>query len=562
MNDRLFDEPPIMRDVREVLVDPLSMLALVSSLLAVVDPRTANPFTRDRDVDRITRKQLIKSFAEVDRIETTALLTVAAVMTEETAERLDIEDVVAGRDHDLPDWLAGLPRAEAYRASEMTHVLGDGDNLIVGLRLPTGHELSIVLYVDHNLGTVAKDGFATADPVDELIAFMQSKTDDPDYRWTDIDRADARTRIEQAVRDGAITHPPFETDTWPAARLLVEWAARLLPAGGREYERPEWSDDARRELVERFLASAHAAGLRGRDVPDMLDNLLWFGCDYGPGDPMRWSPTAVEILLADWIPRKIMADAAYLKQAPRVLRAFVRFCHTERGIRTGLTDETLKAIDRWEPEYQATIRSPRPQGPFALLAAMGALDPEWSPALLGSEDFAALTRESLERAVGGPKQLAALTDDPLADEPFDWTDVPQDIRPAVGEVLALCDTCCATLLDTEYRTAARRFLAAVATGDPAVFRRAARAQTAAAAVCWIIGKANDLFTQSGDGLRAKDLVAHFGLPGGSPSQRAATLLRAAGLRDHTSGTIDLGSPRYLVSSRRRRIIERRDQAGG
>jgi hypothetical protein len=33
---------------------------------------------------------------------------------------------------------------------------------------------------------------------------------------------------------------------------------------------------------------------------------------------------AVEILLADWIPRKIVADVAYLSNAPELLRAFIR----------------------------------------------------------------------------------------------------------------------------------------------------------------------------------------------------------------------------------------------
>ena len=39
-------------------------------------------------------------------------------------------------------------------------------------------------------------------------------------------------------------------------------------------------------------------------------------------------------------------------------------------------DETLAAVEELEPEYQETIRSPRLQGPAALLAAAGVLDPE------------------------------------------------------------------------------------------------------------------------------------------------------------------------------------------
>ena len=86
----------------------------------------------------------------------------------------------------------------------------------------------------------------------------------------------------------------------------------------------------------------------------------------------------MEILLADWIPRKIMASPGQLSKVPALLRAFIRFCHAERGIRPVLTDQTLAAVDEYEPEYQRVIRSPRPQGPMALLAAMGVLaDEEW-----------------------------------------------------------------------------------------------------------------------------------------------------------------------------------------
>ena len=84
----------------------------------------------------------------------------------------------------------------------------------------------------------------------------------------------------------------------------------------------------------------------------------------------------MEILLADWIPRKIVASPEHLSKAPALLRAFIRFCHAKREIRAALTDETLAAVDEWEPEYQRLIRSPRPQGPMALLAATGALGDE------------------------------------------------------------------------------------------------------------------------------------------------------------------------------------------
>ena len=150
-----------------------------------------------------------------------------------------------------------------------------------------------------------------------------------------------------------------------------------------------------------------------------------------------------------------------------------------------------------------------------------------------------------------------LDDDPLPDEPFRWEGIPDDVTARVHEVLALTDRCCEEMLDVEYRTACRRVLARVASKGPEVFRRKGRAETAAAALVWIVGKANDLFEQRTGGMQVRDLMSHFGLGQSSISQRAATMLRAGGFHDDTY-IVRLGSPDYLVAARRRRIIKMRD----
>jgi hypothetical protein len=269
----------------------------------------------------------------------------------------------------------------------------------------------------------------------------------------------------------------------------------------------------------------------------------------------------VEILLGDWIPRKIVADAEYLSKAPDVLRAFIRFCHAERAIPMVLTDETLDAVDEWEPDYQDVIRSKRPQGPAALLAALGVVDDdEWgSPLDEGDDgfDYAAIMRPYLERAVGGADALDHLEDAPLPDEAFDWTGVDDDIRARVAEVVELIDRCCDELLDVEHRTACRRVLARVAREGPIVFRRRGRADTAAAAICWSVCRANDTFEQRHGGFTQKRLAEWFGLSGsGNLGTRARTLLDAGGFPRYPSDFV-LGSPDYLVSGRRRKILERR-----
>jgi hypothetical protein len=330
---------------------------------------------------------VLESFTGIVLPETTALLAALAELSPDELTRVRARRARLTRLHPLPDWLARLGDASVYRAVETTHVLGDGDNVLLGARLP-GHELTAVIYIDHNMGTIVKDAFPVPNPIDEVVENLRQAMDDPDVRHSEISLADARARVAEAVEKGAIMFPPFETDTWPASRPLTEWLLRLMPEGGTGYVRPNWTKAANKKLANRFFASEFGRPLDDADHRDLLNEFLWFGTDYGPGDPMRWSPVAVEILLDDWIPRKIVAAPEHLSRAPALLRAFIRFCHAERKIRPALTEETLAAVDEWEPEYQRVIRSPRPQGPMALLAAMGVLGDEepWLNEQPGEDD--------------------------------------------------------------------------------------------------------------------------------------------------------------------------------
>lgn len=564
-------EPDLLREVRRRLGsgDPLDLLAEVSGLLATVDPRRQSPLQRafsDGQNELPSLAELVRSLAEIDRVETSALLAGIAELASDEPLRARARRHFSSRRHILPTWLRQLGAAEAYRCVEMSDVLGDANDVIVGVKLSDGHELTAVVYIDHNLGTIAKDGFVLSTTIDALVATMREHQDaSADVQCDELDPADARARISEAIEHGAITFPPFETDTWPASRPLVEWIVRQLPEGGTGYQRPEWDDEAQTRLTEAFFASDVGRALDDADRRSLFESILWYGTDYGPGDPLRWSPTAVEILLLDWIPRKIVAPSRYLAKAPELLRAFIRYAHAQLGIPVARTDETLAAVDAFEPEYQKLVRSPRPQGPTALLAAVGAINPDGPWELPDDEplDTNEHMLEILREQVGGEEALASLADDPLPDEPVAWDAIARDIRTKVADIKALCDRCCEELLDVEYRTACRRYLVLVATGDPNVFRRRGSTHTAAAAICWTIGTANELFHPAYGRMRVKDLLAHFGITQGGVSQRAATLMKAAGLQDPNGYTpaweVKLGTPDLLVSSRRRRIIERRDR---
>ena len=538
---------------------PLDFLVFVSTLLASVDPRGENPFGRYPDgPGRATLPVLAESFAEVVLPETTALLAALAELGPDEMTRARAARALAAREDPLPGWLARLGEAAVYRAVVSTHVLGDGDNVLLGGRL-AGHELTAVVYIDHNLGTVVKDAFPVPGPVTEVVARLREAAgDDPDISYQDIGLADARARIAEAIETGARTFPPFETDTWPAARPLTEWLLRLLPEGGTGYVRPQWSEVAKKKLANRFSGSVSGTPLDDADHRDLLDQFLWFGTDYGPGDPLRWSPVAVEILLADWIPRKIVASPEYLSKAPALLRAFIRFCHAERKIRPALTVQTLAAVGEHEPGYQQMIRSPRPQGPAALLARLGVLGGEpWQDEPSGFHQY---FLEQLAEEVGGPEALATLDGIVLPEEEFRWEQVPAGVRDRVAEVLSACDRCSEELLGAEYKTACRRLLARAVPGLSTMLRGTATSEAIAAAVCWVIGKGNQRLGQGPGEVRVKDLMSHFGLGQSSVSQRGYQIMRAAGIQPASAyPAVRLGSPSLLVSARRQRIIELRDQ---
>ena len=100
-------------------------------------------------------------------------------------------------------------------------------------------------------------------------------------------------------------------------------------------------------------------------------------------------------------------------------------------------------------------------------------------------------------------------------------------------------------------------LAATATADPELFRRKGRADTAAAALCWIAAKANNLLSTPG-GMAAGELAERFGLKG-SPSQRARVFLAALDV-PRFPATSSLGRPELLTSRTRASLIRRRDLA--
>ena len=468
---------PLIQALRKALYSdhPFDLLNTVSGFLDLTEPR---PALHTETATRMSLPDMVESFEDIDLAATTAALHVIATLTPDDLLAARIRRTLAKRHQPMPRWLLELPQTEVAEVWESRHVQRDGEDYLLDVRLPDGSPLTALVYVDNNVGGLVKDAFLIAQPV-SVVTDKMREVADPDTTLEPVDAADARAVMEQAIRIGEITFPPFETDTWPMCRPFVRWLVARLPAGGAVH-REEWSDAEQATLQMEFLASPYGAAYDDPDHRSLLDDLVWFGVSQGTGDPLRWSPVNVEIILVDWYPRKIVAEVDLLTKLPRLLRDFIRFSHRQRGLRRDLTEETLAAVDRWEPEYQRLIRTDRPQGAEALARML--LDYEDVPWSI--DDVAA--------DVGGRDALDALDDEPLPDEEFDWNAVPEDIRPKVAEILALCDQNAEEFLDVEHRTANRRLLHRVVAADPAFFRGRAAARTSAAAICWMVAHANAL----------------------------------------------------------------------
>jgi hypothetical protein len=524
---------------------------MVSAILDLTDERNAGPLDPDDGDAASTRATLVESFLELPFAETTAALTVLRLLLfddDDVVER--IEQELLNRPHPMPAWPTMLDGATVdAEVWTMTHVLGDGENYLIGVRLPSREGFAALVYVDHNMGTIVKDAFVVAEPLENIVKGMRELAD-ADQTVEPFDGARARAVITDAIASGASIYEQPRSETWPACRPLVEWIVSLLPDGGELPERLDWSLRELGELADEFFASAHGATLDTPDSRELVKTLLDVVAVHVGDDPLRWSPVNVEMLLVDWFPSHVVGDAELLARLPELLRAFVSFSHAKRGIPSALTAETLASVDQWEPAYLDLIEGDEPNSAVARALASGLL--------LEDPDTFMLT--TLDDAVGGRDVLMSLDDSPLPDEPFAWDGIPDDVHSRVAEMLELCDGLADALLDVEHRTAMRRFLARAAAGDPALFRRKASPARGAAAVAWAVCRANESAGgYLGADLEVRELLGWFGVKG-SVSQRAEPLLRAIGAPSERLWVgVDLGSADLLVAARRRAIIELRDR---
>ncbi len=258
----------------------------------------------------------------------------------------------------MPRWLAELHRAQPQpRAVQLSGPFHDVDELVVGLTLPGSHPLTTVVRVDNELGVRAVGGVVVEEPVDAVVAHRVDG--DPDVSCQDVAPADARARLDRALRGPDLA--ALRGGDTPGQRLrpLVSWLVTRVPPGGDATVPGTWEDTDLYDVAADFLASPWGRPWVRSDLPVLLEAVLLDGLANGLGDPLLWAPHHVARLLDPEGSALLDVDAG---RAPELLRDLVRHGHAERGLRPALTDETLAAIDRCAGPFLVAVRSWQDEG--------------------------------------------------------------------------------------------------------------------------------------------------------------------------------------------------------
>ena len=252
----------------------------------------------------------------------------------------------------------------------------DGVSVMVGFDGPGGPS-TIGVYVDNNLGGMAKDAFALPSGISEVLARLQEADDvpgQPDYREISLDEAAALWT--GALEMTHMTLDPPTSEDFDDLRALVMAHLSKLPRGSRVPVPPTMAEEERDQLLAQFFESDETVGLWGVSREDNEDDaiehlahqILAFSEDYVLGTPLRFSPVMVEIFCLDWAPRKIAIDGDGFTLLPDVLAAWIRFVGRRRGIPEGAIKEAVHAAYDYAPEMIELSQDPEEWGPAKTLS--------------------------------------------------------------------------------------------------------------------------------------------------------------------------------------------------
>lgn len=335
---------------------PIDIVMLASSLIASLEPAVEGGAAEELP----DPAEFVRMFLDSGDPDLTVFGWVIAQLLSDA--RLQAETGVALEPGWLPDWLAPLADAEVAGAWQTTDPLCDTTDLVLTLRIGSAEplepvyatELSLIALIDFNTHGAVKDAFV----VPAGLAVLQEALTGEGRAGMDsrdLSPADARAWLAEGIAAGRELTPPFESDTWPQCRPLVEWALRLCPSGGRGWDRRVWTTAEISELVDDFAATAEGKVVADQADRDVLVDALWVLGRETFGDPRLLSAVTLEMGLGHLWATAVHHDPDRLLALPDALAPYVRWVHGQRGISVDDTDEALAVIAHRRAEFSRDV---------------------------------------------------------------------------------------------------------------------------------------------------------------------------------------------------------------
>jgi hypothetical protein len=352
---RLFDG--VLRSARSQLLraeSPLAAEVWASGLMAVWDNLPASP---GDDPGASFAEALVRHAAELGTADGMAVLcALAAVAPSRVATRARTAAAMLEQDGLAPPgWAAIAGKSLPTEAWIGSDVYGDQEIVIIGFAYPglpndPGH--SICVLVDHTEGGVAKDAYPAAPLAQTLSRWREAEGDGIGLRPVSL--AEVAARLADALmatdfRDGSDGRTLAEMRALLSSRLST-----LPPAANTGVE--ELDAEGREWLVAEFLGAPEAADLLSEPAAvTVCHSLIVYRCDYGDGDPLRWSPTLAGLCLLDHFPVKVSLDAPDIALVPDVLAAWVTFAARRKNLPEPALARILEVIDACRADFPAAM---------------------------------------------------------------------------------------------------------------------------------------------------------------------------------------------------------------
>jgi hypothetical protein len=351
------------------LTGPLDAELWASRLLgAFWEQRVNLGLDESADYAMVYGAPLVKAIAQLGGPGARTALT--AIAEVDDGELGGVARELAGR---LPDqkheptvpWLGEVGEATITAAAAMREdVFDDGFTMFLEARHSTGETHAVGVYIDNNLGVMAKD-ILLAESIDLVAEVMRENPSDAgEVRLEQVDPAVAAAEIHAALELTEMTLDPPVSDDYAGLRALALLRADEAPGGGTPGARDEMAAGQRDTLLGEFLSSPE-----GREFSSVGDEAfavslaIDFCADYVDGRPLRWSPVVVELFMADWVPRKVVAEPDLFEKLPGALDAWVRFAGRKLGTPQWAIAATQEAIPRWREEMASLASHPAGGGP-------------------------------------------------------------------------------------------------------------------------------------------------------------------------------------------------------